>query len=125
MPELKLRPKTLAELAANAFFYVAPRPLQPDPKAAALLTAEARARLAELSARLAEADWRAAPLEELVRRFAEEKGVKLGALAQPLRAALTGATASPGLFEVMVVLGREECLGRIAEIAPRDAAAAK
>ena len=117
MPELKLRPKTLAELAANAMFLVAPRPLQPEPKAAALLTAEARGLLGALSARLADADWRAAPLEELTRRFAEEKAVKLGALAQPLRAALTGATASPGIFEVMVVLGREECLGRIADAA--------
>jgi glutamyl-tRNA synthetase len=117
MPELKLRPKTLAELAANAMFLVAPRPLQPDPKAAALLTDAARGLLGELSARLADADWRAGPLEELIRRFAEEKGVKLGALAQPLRAALTGATASPGIFEVMVVLGREECRGRIADAA--------
>jgi glutamyl-tRNA synthetase len=117
MPELKLRPKTLAELAANAMFLVAPRPLQPDPKAAALLTAAARGLLGALSARLADADWRAAPLEALVRHFAEEKAVKLGALAQPLRAALTGATASPGIFEVMVVLGREECLGRIADAA--------
>jgi glutamyl-tRNA synthetase len=128
MPELKLRPKTLAELAANAFFLVAPRPLRPDPKAAALLTQETRARLGALSPLLAEADWRAAPLEQRVRRFAEEKGLKLGAIAQPLRAALTGATASPGIFEVMMILGREESLGRIADaVRPQapDSAAAK
>ncbi|HJU20177.1 MAG TPA: glutamate--tRNA ligase [Stellaceae bacterium] len=124
MPELKLRPKTLAELAAGAFFTVAPRPLRPDPKAAALLTPPARHLLGELSPLLAGADWRAAPLEEQVRRFAEEKGLKLGAIAQPLRAALTGATASPGLFEVMTVLGREESLGRIADAARGDPDAA-
>ncbi|MGH7112808.1 MAG: glutamate--tRNA ligase [Stellaceae bacterium] len=119
MPELKLRPKTLSELAANAIFYVAPRPLEPDPKAAAILTPAARGLLGEVAARLADADWRAAPLEAMVRGFANEKGVKLGALAQPLRAALTGALASPGIFEVMVVLGRAECLGRIADAAAR------
>ncbi|HZU90365.1 MAG TPA: glutamate--tRNA ligase, partial [Stellaceae bacterium] len=117
MPELKLRPKTLAELATGALFVVARRPLQPDPKAAALLTPEARKLLGELSPLLADADWRAAPLEHVVRRFADERGLKLGAVAQPLRAALTGTTASPGIFEVMVVLGREESLGRIADAA--------
>jgi glutamyl-tRNA synthetase len=128
MPELKLRPKTLAELAANAFFLVAPRPLRPDPKAAALLTQEARALLGELSPLLAEADWQTVPLEQRVRRFAEAKGLKLGAIAQPLRAALTGTAASPGIFEVMMALGREESLGRIADtVRPQapDAAVAK
>jgi glutamyl-tRNA synthetase len=128
MPELKLRPKTLVELAANAFFIIARRPLQLDPKAAALLTEPARELLAELLPLLAAADWHAAALEQVVRRFAEEKGVKLGAIAQPLRAALTGATASPGIFAVMAVLGREESLGRIADVLPapaRDLAAAR
>jgi glutamyl-tRNA synthetase len=128
MPELKLRPKTLVELAANAFFIVARRPLHLDPKAAALLTEPARELLAELLPLLAAADWHAAALEQMVRRFAEEKGVKLGAIAQPLRAALTGATASPGIFAVMAVLGREESLGRIADVLPapaRDLAAAR
>jgi glutamyl-tRNA synthetase len=59
-------------------------------------------------------------LEELVRGFAEAQGLKLGALAQPLRAALVGAMASPPIFEVMEVLGREETLGRLADAAPGD-----
>jgi glutamyl-tRNA synthetase len=102
--------------------------LRPDPKAAALLTQEARALLGELSPLLAEADWQTVPLEQRVRRFAEAKGLKLGAIAQPLRAALTGTAASPGIFEVMMALGREESLGRIADtVRPQapDAAVAK
>jgi glutamyl-tRNA synthetase len=59
--------------------------------------------------------WQPSALEEAVRGYAEQEGVKLGQLAQPLRAALTGATASPGIFEVMAVLGREETLARIAD----------
>jgi glutamyl-tRNA synthetase len=66
---------------------------------------------------VAAVDWRAAALEDGLRRFAEKSAVKLGAVAQPLRAALTGSLASPGIFEVMEVLGREESLGRIADAA--------
>jgi glutamyl-tRNA synthetase len=117
MPELKLRPKTLAELAANARFLVARRPIQPDDKAVKLLTPEARQMLAELPQRLAKAVWSPTSLEEEIRSFANEKGAKLGSLAQPLRAALTGSTASPGIFTVMEVLGRDETLGRIADAA--------
>ncbi len=115
MPELKLRPKTLAELGGNAGFLVAPRPLAPDDKAAKLLSTEARLLLDELQPTLDHAEWRADALEEAVRSFADCKQVKLGAVAQPLRSALTGRTASPGLFFVMEVLGREETLGRIAD----------
>ena len=117
MPELKLRPKTLAELAANARFLVAPRPIRPDVKAARLLNGEARALLGELLGRLEEAAWRPETLEQTVRTFAEQRGMKLGSIAQPLRAALTGSTASPGIFEVMDALGRDESLGRIADAA--------
>jgi len=117
MPELKLRPKTLAELAANARFLVAPRPIRPDDKAARLMTRDARRSLAELLARLGSADWQPEVLEKEVRSFAEQKGSKLGAVAQPLRVALTGSSASPGIFDVMKVLGREESLGRIADAA--------
>src|SRR5215469_15262750 len=115
MPELKLRPKTLVELAANARFLVAPRPLQPDDKAAKLLTPEARRLLAELRERLAVVEWQPGRLEDETRSFAAEHAVKLGSVAQPLRAALTGSVASPGIFEVMKVLGREEVLGRIGD----------
>ncbi|MGC2200872.1 MAG: glutamate--tRNA ligase [Stellaceae bacterium] len=117
MPELKLRPKTLAELAANARFLVAPRPLQPDDKAARLLTPKARRLLSELLQRLRGVEWRPERLEQEIRVFADEKAEKLGSIAQPLRAALTGSTASPGIFVVMQVLGREESLARICDAA--------
>ena len=89
----------------------------PDDKAVKLLTAEARRLLGELLPRLAPAEWHAGALEQAIRAVADDKALKLGAVAQPLRAALTGSTASPGLFEVMEVLGREETLGRIADAA--------
>jgi len=116
IPGLKPRAKTLNELLENALFYLRKRPLPMTDKAAALLTAETRGRLGALSGSLARlADWSEPTLETEVRAFAEGSGVTLGQVAQPLRAALTGSTASPGIFEVMVVLGREECLARIAD----------
>jgi glutamyl-tRNA synthetase len=117
MPELKLRPKTLVELATNAGFLVTPRPIRPDEKAARLLTSAARELLAELGQRLERAEWRAPVLEEEIRSFADKKEAKIGAVAQPLRAALTGSVASPGIFVVMETLGREETLARIADAA--------
>jgi glutamyl-tRNA synthetase len=117
MPELKLRPKTLVELTANALFFVTKRPISPNDKAAKLLTAEARQLLAELLHALEHTVWEAGPLEQQVRKFTEGKKVGLGAVAQPMRAALTGSAASPGIFWVMEVLGREESRGRIADAA--------
>ncbi|HNB27491.1 MAG TPA: glutamate--tRNA ligase [Alphaproteobacteria bacterium] len=114
MAGLKARAKTLKELAENAKFYAAHRPLTLDDKARAQMTGDARSVLSELRAHLAEAaSWVAADLESLARGIAEAKGIKLGQIAQPLRAALSGATTSPPIFEVMQVLGREETLGRI------------
>jgi glutamyl-tRNA synthetase len=116
MPGLKARAKTLKELAENARIYVTARPLPMAEKAAALLTPEARALLGGLEQRLGAAgDWTAAALEAAVRAFAEAENVKLGQIAQPLRAALTGSTTSPGIFEVMEILGRSECLARIGD----------
>ena len=117
MPELKLRPKTIADLAANAHFLTAPRPIPLDDRAAKLLTPEARRLLADLVDRLGASEWQPERLEEEVRSFADEQGTKLGLVAQPLRAALTGSLASPGIFVVMKILGREESLGRIADAA--------
>jgi glutamyl-tRNA synthetase len=117
MPDLKLRPKTLVELAANARFLVTSRPIRPDDKALKLLTPDARRLLADLGERLRGADWLPERLENEVRAFADRRGIKLGSAAQPLRAALTGSLASPGIFVVMKVLGREESLGRIADAA--------
>ena len=115
MPELKLRPKTLAELVTNALFLVSERPIRLDEKATQLSTPDARALLAEVAKQLEDVDWRVDDLERRVREFASQRGIKLGAIAQPLRAALTGSTASPGIFVVMEVLGREETLGRLTD----------
>ncbi len=117
MPELKLRPKTLSELTENARFLVAKRPLRPDRKAAELLNAEARNLLGTLRAALEQAEWRQLVLEQRVRAFAEAADMKLGSVAQPLRVALTGSAASPGIFMIMEVLGRDETLGRISDAA--------
>jgi glutamyl-tRNA synthetase len=122
MPGLKPRAKTIVELADKARFYVAPRPIRPAVDAAKALTPEARGRLGALDSDLAECSddtWVAEILEARLRNFAERQGVKLGAVAQPLRAALTGSLASPGLFEVMEVLGRDESLARIKDAAER------
>ncbi|MCY3828554.1 MAG: glutamate--tRNA ligase [Rhodospirillaceae bacterium] len=114
LPGLKPRARTLVDLAEAALFYCRPRPLQPDAKAAKLLDGDGRERLALARAALAGiANWSAESAESAVRAAAEAAGEKLGALAQPLRAALTGSTASPGIFEVLDVLGKAESLGRI------------
>jgi glutamyl-tRNA synthetase len=123
MPGLKPRAKTLRELADRARFYVVPRPIPIEDKARSLLDPAARTRLAALAGELAGAEWTAPALEALVRRSSEAFGVPLGALAQPLRAALAGSTASPGIFEVMEVLGRDETLARLADVARPSAPA--
>jgi glutamyl-tRNA synthetase len=113
MPALKQRAKTLAELAHSAGFLLAERPLHLEPAASDQIDEEARQRLGRLAGRLSDCDWTESALEEAVRGFAEGEGVKLGRVAQPLRAALTGRTASPPIFDVLVALGREESLARM------------
>ncbi|MGH6923763.1 MAG: glutamate--tRNA ligase, partial [Propylenella sp.] len=103
------------DLFHAAQFLVTKRPLTLDEKAAPLLDADARARLSRLSAALAEVPWASADIEQAVRHFAHQENIKLGDVAQPLRAALTGSAASPSLFEVLVALGREESLARLAD----------
>ncbi|WP_308516675.1 glutamate--tRNA ligase [Sphingomonas flavescens] len=116
MPELKARAHTLNELADGARFLFVQRPLDVDEAAAALLTPDARKILGAAYAKLgALAEWEPAVLEAAIREIAEENGVKLGKLAQPLRAALTGRTTSPGIFDVLALLGRDESLARIAD----------
>jgi len=116
MPGLKERAKTLIELLDSAFYLYAQRPLQLDDKAKGLLDEAARQRLPKIAEKLAAVDdWSPAPLEAAVRAYVEESGLKLGQAAQPLRAALTGRAMSPGLFDVMAVLGREETLARLAD----------
>jgi glutamyl-tRNA synthetase len=116
MPGLKERAKTLVELIDGARFLIADRPIAIDDKAQALLTGEARAMLGELKTELAAAEpWTADRVEQAVRSYAERAGRKLGAVAQPLRAALTGRTTSPGIFDVLTVLGKDESLARLGD----------
>ena len=120
MPELKARAHNLNELADGARFLFARRPLAIDEKAAALLTDEARSHLALAHAALAAVpQWEHDMLDVAVREVAESNSLKLGKLAQPLRAALTGTTTSPGIFDVLVLLGKEESLARIADQMPQ------
>ncbi|BCW89429.1 Glutamate--tRNA ligase [Alphaproteobacteria bacterium SO-S41] len=115
MPSLKDRAKTLVELIDNMSFIFVERPLTPDEKALKALSEDARARLKRLGAALADVPWTAPEIEAAVRTFAEAEQAKLGDVAQPLRAALTGRTVSPPVFDVMATLGREEALARIAD----------
>ena len=116
MPGLKERAKTLVELIESARYLYADRPLALDDKAAAVMTQEARGVLGNLVRDFAMLEpWSAETAEAIVRAYAERAGVKLGAVAQPLRAALTGRTTSPGIFEVLAVLGKAESLARIGD----------
>ncbi len=116
LPGLKERAKTLVELLDGIGFLVAERPLGLDEKAEKILDEPARSALAALLPRLAAIeDWQQEPLETAVRGFAEDAGLKLGKIAQPLRAALTGRATSPGIFDVLAVLGRDESLARIGD----------
>ena len=113
MPGLKARAKTLLELSDSAQFLFTDGPRVLEANAVAILSAEARARLSRLVPQLETCAWNTASIESAVRLFAEKEGIKLGDIAQPLRAALTGRTTSPPVFEVMAVLDREEALARI------------
>jgi len=114
MPGLKERAKTLVELFEASRFVWTSRPLVIDAKAQALLTPDAKDAIGALLPELqAVADWKAEAVETVVRGFAERTGRKLGAVAQPLRAALTGRTTSPPIFDVLVVLGADESLARL------------
>jgi glutamyl-tRNA synthetase len=114
MPGLKERAKTLVELFEASRFLWATRPLEINAAAKVLLTPEAKALTAALVPELeALSEWTAGSVEAVVRAYAERVGQKLGAVAQPLRAALTGRTTSPPIFDVLAVLGRDESLARL------------
>ncbi len=125
MPVLKVRAKSINDLAAGAAFLFDKRPLALDAGAAALLTAESKLILTQAQTALtALTDWTMTALEEAVRRVAEDAALGLGKVAQPLRAALTGRSTSPGIFDVLVLLGRDEVLGRLDDcLAGRNRAA--
>ena len=114
MPHLKEREKTLVELADSAAFLARVVPLPMEPKAAGQLTAEARLLLRDVGEALAATDFSVPALDGALRGFAERTGRKLGQVAQPLRAALTGSTVSPGIDATLAALGRDEALARIA-----------
>jgi len=113
MPGLKERAKTLVELADSAAFLARRVPLPFDAKAAALLTDAARGTLRQVAGALAATDFTQSAIDGALRETAEQLGVKLGQVAQPLRAALTGSTVSPGIDATLAALGREESLARI------------
>ncbi len=117
MPGLKERAKTLAELTDNAAFLARHVPLAFEPKAEAMLSPPNKAMLADVAAALAETDFTPAALDAAIRGFADSHGQKLGQVAQPLRAALTGSTMSPGIEDTLAALGRDESLARIAAAA--------
>jgi glutamyl-tRNA synthetase len=122
MPGLKERAKNLVELIDSARFLYADRPIAIDEKAKPLLNPQACAILAELLPDLSKVEpWTAQATEDTVRAFAERKEIKLGAVAQPLRAALTGRQTSPGIFDVLHVLGKQESLARLADQAAHAA----
>ena len=117
MPHLKERSKTYPELLEKGHFALASRPVRPDEKAAKALDADSRAWLAELTPRLREGSWTRDDLEGIASAFAEAKGTKFGKLAGPLRAALAGRTVTPSVFDMMLVLGRDETLARLEDAA--------
>ncbi|MDX9861040.1 MAG: glutamate--tRNA ligase [Rhodospirillales bacterium] len=117
MKALKERAKTLVDLADSATFFVRRRPLPLTDAARALLDASALGMLADVRRELALAsEWKADHLEAVARAHAEKAGLKLGKVAQPIRAALTGATVSPPIFAVMQILGPDETLGRLDDV---------
>lgn len=117
MESLKERSKTLNELADSAALYVRPRPLEMEPKAEKILNDDARAVLATARKSLESLQpWTADALEAWAREYADNNDLKLGQLAQPLRAAITGSNVSPPIFEVIAIFGRDESLSRIADI---------
>jgi glutamyl-tRNA synthetase len=117
MPGLKERAKTLVELAESAAFLVHDMPAEFEPKAQALLTPENKQTLQQVSDALSQTDFSPPALDQALRQYAERAGRKLGQVAQPLRAALTGSTTSPPIDMTLAALGRDEALARIARAA--------
>jgi glutamyl-tRNA synthetase len=117
MPGLKERAKTLVELFEGSRFIWATRPLPIDAAAKVVLTPDAKTVLAGVVSKLSDVgEWNAAATETVLRAYAETAGIKLGAIAQPMRAALTGRTTSPPIFDVLAVLGKDESLARLNDV---------
>ncbi|MEP3440474.1 MAG: glutamate--tRNA ligase [Sulfitobacter sp.] len=114
---LKERAKTFPELIEKAHFALTSRPIQPDEKAAKALDSVSRGILGELTPQLRDVSWDRETLEEVLNGFAAAKDTKFGKLAGPLRAALAGRAVTPSVFDMMLVLGREESLARLSDAA--------
>ena len=116
MPVLKERSKSLPQILEKAHFALTKRPIEPDEKSAKTLDTVSRGMLKELTPELTNVKWDRDTLETVVADFAAANDTKLGKIAQPLRAALAGRTVSPSVFDMMLVLGREESLARIGDV---------
>lgn len=117
MPQLKERAKTFFELLEKAEFILADRPIRPDEKAAAHLNDVSRGILKELTPHLQDASWTRGDLEHVLNAFAQTQDMTFGKLAGPMRAALAGRSATPSVFDMLLVLGREESLARLTDAA--------
>jgi len=116
MDEFKPRAKNLNDLADSTLFLFMQRPLKFIPKAEKILSDEARQILGLLASQLEEnSEWHIESLEQQIKDFAESKELKLGKVAQPIRAALTGSNVSPGIFDILIWLGKDESLARLKE----------
>ena len=115
IPFLKERAKTFGDLIDKAHFILTERPISPDEKSARALDSVSRGILAELTPRLQNARWTREDLEAVLTSVAEENGVKFGKLAGPLRAALAGRSVTPSVFDMMLVLGRDEAIARLSD----------
>jgi glutamyl-tRNA synthetase len=113
MQGIKERSKTIPEMLDMAWFIIGRRPFRPDAGAERHLDTVSRRMLSRLTPQLRNASWDAQSLEHAVRSFAETEGMSLGKVAQPLRAALTGRTISPSVFDMMSIIGRDESLARL------------
>jgi len=117
MPILKARAKTIAELTDQAAFLIARRPVPLDEKARSVLKDDAKERLRRLAMRLADApSWDEAELAALVKAFAADEGVSMGQIGPAVRAALTGGAPAPDLPQTLALLGRDETMGRVADV---------
>jgi glutamyl-tRNA synthetase len=112
---LKDRAKTFPELLDKAAFIMAARPILPDPAAAAFLDTVSRGILHALTLQLQNASWKKEILESILTQAATAAGIGFGKLASPVRAALAGRTATPSVYDMMLVLGRDETLARLSD----------
>ena len=113
---LQDRAKAFGDLLEKAEFFLAERPIRPDEKAATALDSVSRGILKELTPQLQNASWEREPLERAVMEFAEARELQFGKLAAPLRAALSGRAVSPSVFDMMMVIGRDETLARLDDL---------